>query len=318
MISHTPVMLKEVLSILNPTAGQLYVDATFGRGGYTRALLEAAPCRVIALDRDAEAIDFGKTLQDLDATRLTFIHGRFSQLASFVGAHQANGVVFDLGVSSPQLDQAGRGFSFQQEGPLHMGMGLNSQTAADVVNHMPEAELAHLIWYFGQERRSRAIARALVAARKTSPLTTTQELAAVVRSVVPRDKKSGLDPATRTFQALRIYVNEELDELAQALKACEKVLAPGGRLVVVSFHSLEDTLVKHFFEQAGGKPLPAPSRHQPSFLVGAAQQEKKAPLFYVISSRVTKPSPQETRQNPRARSARLRWAERTTAEVRGA
>lgn len=306
---HTPVMIKEVLEILHPVAGHVYVDATFGRGGYTRAFLDFAKCRVIALDRDAEAISFGKSLQDIDQERLTLIHGRFSDLHDLLKDQQVSGVVFDLGVSSPQLDEAARGFSFQQEGPLDMGMGLHDQTAADVVNKMPEKELADLIWRFGEERRSRAVAQAIVAARKEAPLTTTTKLAAVIRAVVRKDK-SGIDPATRTFQALRIYVNEELQELTQGLKACEKVLAPGGRLVVVSFHSLEDSIVKNFFKRVGGKQTEKTSRHHP-FL--QKPERPIQPSFQVTSLRVLKPSREEERRNPRARSARLRWAERTAA-----
>lgn len=308
---HTPVMLKEVLAILNPTAGCLYVDATFGRGGYTRALLNAAPCRVIALDRDAEAIAFGHALQDMDHTRLTLIHARFSELASLLQDQQANGIVFDLGVSSPQLDEARRGFSFQQAGPLDMRMGLNTQTAADVVNTLSETELADILWHFGQERRARAVARVIVDARQKAPLTSTQELASLVRTVVRKDA-SGLDPATRTFQALRIYVNEELQELTQALKACEKILAPAGRLVVVSFHSLEDSLVKHFFKQASGKLSNTPSRHHPLSSLSPPHSQG-VPSFHLISSRVLRPSREEEKRNPRARSARLRWAQRTPA-----
>jgi 16S rRNA (cytosine1402-N4)-methyltransferase len=303
---HQPVLLKEVLELLGPKDHGIYVDATFGRGGYTQAFLEAASCQVLALDRDAQAIEAGQPLTDHYKGRLTLAHARFSELlnvAALHGIQSVQGIVFDLGVSSPQLDEASRGFSFQQEGPLDMRMGLNKQTAADVVNSAPEKLLADIFWHYGGERRSRALARAIVADRQTLPFTTTQQLASLARRVVKQDA-SGIDAATRTFQGLRIYINNELEELWEGLCASETLLAPGGVLVVVSFHSGEDAFVKDYFLILGGHRK-APQTQE--------MLTPRLPSFRCLQRKPLRSSLEECKRNPRARSARLRWGERTTA-----
>lgn len=303
---HQPVMLKEVLELLNPQDQGIYVDATFGRGGYTQAFLEAATCRVLALDRDAQAIEAGQLLKERYGERLTLSHARFAELVSVAalhGIHSVQGIVFDLGVSSPQLDDGSRGFSFQRQGPLDMRMGLNTQTAADVVNGASEKLLADILWHYGGERRSRAVARAIVEDRKTLPFTTTQQLASLVRRVVKQDA-SGIDAATRTFQGLRIYINNELEELWKGLCASEALLAPGGVLIVVSFHSGEDAFVKDFFLILGGR------RKAPQ---GGEALTALAPSFQCLQRKPVHSSLEECQRNPRARSARLRWGTRTTA-----
>ncbi len=304
---HTPVMLREVLEALAPHDGGIYLDGTFGAGGYSLAILEAADCRVIAIDRDPEAIARGAELEPRFGGRLTTVEGRYGEmdrLSAAQGAERLDGVALDLGVSSMQLDQAERGFSFRADGPLDMRMDADggAMTAADVVNNLPEADLADILRRYGEERRARAVARAIVAAR---PITRTLELAAIVRRVV-RKGPDGIDPATRTFQALRIYVNDELGELERGLAAAERALAPGGRLAVVSFHSLEDRAVKRFLQARSGR-APRASRHQPE---GAAPP---APSFEPIFRNARRPEEAECRRNPRARSARLRAAQRTAA-----
>ena len=249
---HVPVLGREAVEMLKPRDGGTYVDATFGAGGYSRAILDAADTRVIGIDRDRTAIAGGFDLVDRSNGRLTLVEDRFSNLAEVCaaqGASRVDGVVMDVGVSSMQVDEAGRGFSFRLDGPLDMRMGHDGPTAADVVARASEADLANIIYIFGEERHSRAVARAIVAARKETPITTTRALAEIVAKVVWA-KPGEIHPATRTFQALRIFVNEELDELHLALTAAERVLKPGGRLVVVSFHSLEDRIVKNFLRRA--------------------------------------------------------------------
>ena len=245
--------------MLSPRAGGTYVDATFGAGGYSRAILGVAGTRVIGIDRDRTAIAGGFDLVDRSEGRLTLVEDRFSNLADICaaeGAAAVDGVVMDVGVSSMQLDEAGRGFSFRLDGPLDMRMGQAGPTAADVIAKASEAELADIIYLFGEERHSRGVARAIVAARKEAPITTTRALADIVARVV-RSKPGDIHPATRTFQGLRIFVNEELDELQTALEAAERVLKPGGRLAVVSFHSLEDRIVKNFFAEREPRPVVA-------------------------------------------------------------
>jgi 16S rRNA (cytosine1402-N4)-methyltransferase len=305
---HIPVLAAEVVEALAPRAGGTYVDGTFGRGGYARALLEAAPCRVWGIDRDPAAIEAGAELAQAYPDRLAVIEGTFGDMDALLAARgidAVDGVTLDLGVSSPQIDDPARGFSFRFDGPLDMRMGRHGQTAADVVNGLGETELADIIYRLGEERLSRRVARAIVEARRAKPFERTVELADVVRRVVPKSK-DGIDPATRTFQALRLFVNDELGELDRGLAAAERLLAPGGRLAVVSFHSLEDRRVKDFLREREGR-VPAPSRHAPAPAAGPA------PSFRTFSRKPVIPGPAEVAANPRARSARLRAAERTEA-----
>lgn len=298
---HLPVMLEEVLEALAPRDGGIYIDGTFGRGGYTRAILEAADCRVVGIDRDPEAIAAGRPLEMEFSGRLRLVEGRFGEMDRLCGETSVDGIALDLGVSSPQLDEAARGFSFRLDGPLDMRMGGDGPTAADVVNEASEALLSDIIWRLGEERRARQVARAIVAARREQPITRTLQLAEIVRSVV-RVSADGLDPATRTFQALRLYVNDELGELERGLVAAKDLLAPGGRLAVVSFHSLEDRIVKQFLREHSGT-APRASRHAPP-------QAGVEPSFQLLFRQARKPSEEECRLNPRARSARLRAAVR--------
>lgn len=308
---HQPVLLDEVLTALAPRDGGVYVDGTFGFGGYTRAILEAADCTVWGIDRDPLAQARGRELGAAYPGRLTVLAGRFGdmkELLAGVGVSRIDGLALDIGVSSMQLDDPARGFSFRADGPLDMRMGGGGMTAADIVNEFAEKELADLIYQYGEERASRRIARAIVDLRAKAPITRTQELADVIRDVV-RKSKDGIDPATRTFQALRIYVNDELGELDRALVASEALLVPGGRLAVVSFHSLEDRRVKDFLRQHSGG-TPRPSRHMP------AAPEAAAPTFTLLRRGAIKPGCEEAARNPRARSARLRAAERTSVPPR--
>jgi 16S rRNA (cytosine1402-N4)-methyltransferase len=303
---HTSVLGREAVEWLAPRDGGIFVDATFGAGGYSRAILETPGTRVIGIDRDRTAIASGFGLVDRSGGRLTLVEDRFSHLAEVCAAQgfdAVDGVVMDVGVSSMQLDQAERGFSFRLGGPLDMRMGQSGPTAADVVAKASEADLANIIYIFGEERHSRRVARAIVAAGKEAPVTTTRALADIVGKVV-RSKPNEIHPATRTFQALRIFVNEELDELYQALSAAERVLKPGGRLVAVSFHSLEDRIVKDFLSQRG--KASSGSRHLP-------EVAQIASSFQILTKRPVTPGEAEVAANPRARSAKLRAAERTTA-----
>ncbi|MHB8272666.1 16S rRNA (cytosine(1402)-N(4))-methyltransferase RsmH [Bradyrhizobium sp.] len=303
---HIPVLGAEALAMLQPRDGGIYVDATFGAGGYSRAILDAADTRVIGIDRDRTAIAGGFDLVDRSNGRLTLVEDRFSNLAEVCaaqGASRVDGVVMDVGVSSMQVDEAGRGFSFRLDGPLDMRMGHDGPTAADLVARASEADLANIIYIFGEERHSRAVARAVVAARKDAPITTTRALAEIVSKVVWA-KPGEIHPATRTFQALRIFVNEELDELHLALSAAERVVRPGGRLVVVSFHSLEDRMVKNFLNERG--KTGGGSRHLP-------EVAQVTPSFRILTKRPLTAGNDEVRANPRARSAKLRAAERSDA-----
>ncbi len=308
---HIPVLGRQAVGMLQPRAGGIYVDATFGAGGYSRTILDTAGTRVIGIDRDRSAVAAGFDLVDRSDGRLTLVEDRFSNLAEICaaqGVDAVDGVLMDVGVSSMQLDEAERGFSFRLGGPLDMRMGHAGPTAADVIAKASEADLANIIYIFGEERHSRSLARAIVAARRQAPITTTRALADIVAKVV-RSKPGEIHPATRTFQGLRIFVNEELDELHLALSAAERVLKPGGRLAVVSFHSLEDRIVKNFLVErarAGGG-----SRHLPVIA-------KAAPSFHILTKRPVTPDEDEVAANPRARSAKLRAAERTEAPAQRA
>lgn len=308
-VAHRPVMLTEVLAVLSPRDGRVYVDGTFGAGGYSRAILDAADCAVWAIDRDPDAIRRGEAMAAEYPSRLHLVHGKFGDMDRLLAERNVtlvDGIALDVGVSSPQLDEAERGFSFRADGPLDMRMGQEGPTAADAVNELDEKSLADIIYQLGEERHSRRVARAIVEARKASPITRTLELAEIVRRAVPKSR-DGIDPATRTFQALRIHVNDELGELDRALAAAERLLAPGGRLAVVAFHSLEDRRVKAFLRSRAGSS-PRVSRHLPT-----AREEGRAPTFRLLKTGAIKPSEEETAANPRARSARLRGAERTDA-----
>ncbi|WP_407188018.1 16S rRNA (cytosine(1402)-N(4))-methyltransferase RsmH [Bradyrhizobium centrosematis] len=303
---HIPVLGREAIAHLAPREGGIYVDATFGAGGYSRAILAVPGTRLVAIDRDRTAIAGGAELVEHSAGRLTLVEDRFSNLAEVCaaqGIEAVDGVVMDVGVSSMQLDQAGRGFSFRLDGPLDMRMGQVGPTAADVVARASEGDLADIIYQLGEERQSRRIARAIVADRQETPFTTTRALADLIGRIV-RSKPGDIHPATRTFQALRIFVNEELEELQTALAAAERVLRPGGRLVVVSFHSLEDRIVKNFF--AARSKTGGGSRHLPELA-------QVPPSFQLLTRRPVIAGEEEVAQNPRARSAKLRAAERTSA-----
>ncbi len=306
MTGHIPVMLGEVLDALAPVDGGIYLDGTFGGGGYAAAILEQARCTLYAIDRDPDAIQRGAALATRFPGRLHLLHGTFGDMAALLagaGVTELNGVVLDLGVSSFQIDDAERGFSFRHDGPLDMRMGKQGTSAADLVNSLPERDLADVLYELGEERASRRVAHAIVAARAEAPIETTGRLAEIVRSVLPPDK-SGNHPATRSFQALRIKVNDELRQIEDALDQAAGLLAPGGRLVVVSFHSLEDRIVKRFMTGAAGR-AGSPSRHNPAGLMTRA-----TPNFSMIAARALRPGDDETNRNPRSRSARLRALER--------
>jgi 16S rRNA (cytosine1402-N4)-methyltransferase len=306
---HIPVLGHPALEFLNVRDGGVYIDATFGAGGYSRAMLAAADCKVIGIDRDANALALGKELAHSSKERLTLVEDRFSNLdvvARELGFAAVDGAVFDIGVSSMQLDTAQRGFSFRLEGPLDMRMSGAGASAADVIANASERDLANIIFILGEERHSRGVARAIVKARAAAPITTTTALAGIVAAAV-RMRPNDIHPATRTFQALRIFVNDELGELAAALAAAERVLKPGGRLVVVSFHSLEDRIVKSFF--ADRSDTRAGSRHAP-------ERKRPEPTFHVLTKRPLIADAEEIARNPRARSAKLRAAERSEAPAR--
>ena len=305
-------MLGDVLAVLAPRDGAVYLDATFGAGGYAGAILDAARCTVFGIDRDPHALAAARPLLDRFAGRLTLLAGSFGDMAHLMaqaGVAAVDGVAFDLGVSSMQIDDPARGFSFRADGPLDMRMEGESgrPSAADVVNRLPEAELADIIRHLGEERFAGRVARAIVEARAHTLFSRTTELAQTVRRVVPRSK-DGIDSATRTFQALRIHVNDELGEIERGLRAAEALLKSGGRLAVVSFHSLEDRIVKTLLAERSGR-APSPSRHHPAAI---ASVSAPAPTFRLIAG-AKRPSDAETAANPRARSATLRAAERTDA-----
>jgi 16S rRNA (cytosine1402-N4)-methyltransferase len=329
---HRPVLLAEVLTALKPRPGEAYIDGTFGAGGYTTAILEAADCRVLALDRDIRAVRAASDVCARFPDRLTVVNWRFSRLDEIARIElstnqesdqpsvftQPNGVVLDIGVSSMQLDEPERGFSFQGDGPLDMRMSApidpltgdvanDAMSAADFLNTADEELIANVIYQYGEEKKSRAIARSIVGYRRATPFTSTRELASLVSKVLGGRKEDGRHPATRTFQALRIHINDELGELAHGLAAAETILKPGGRLVVVTFHSLEDRIVKRFFSARAGKDSQG-SRHLPP-----SMEEKSAPSFQLVNQRPLSPCEAELDVNPRARSARLRAGIRTQA-----
>jgi len=309
---HIPVLLAEVIEGLAPKDGGVYVDGTFGAGGYTTAVLEAAPCVVWCIDRDPEALQRGEALTQRFPGRVNFMQGRFGDMAELLAARGisgVDGVALDLGVSSMQIDDRSRGFSFLRDGPLDMRMEKSGRSAADVVNTLSEKELADIIFTYGEERHARRVARAIVEARQERPFSRTLHLADVIRAEVRR-AQDGIDPATRTFQALRIYVNDELGELERGLIGAEKILRPGGILAVVSFHSLEDRIVKTFLKARSGSAI-RPSRHTPASINAAPATA----TFTPITRRPVGPSEEEIARNPRARSARLRVAERTSAPM---
>lgn len=310
---HVPVLLNEVVGALRPRDGGRYVDGTFGAGGYTAAVLDRADCQVFAIDRDPDAIGAGRALAERYAPRLRLIEGRFGDMVDLLsaeGVDDVDGVALDLGVSSMQFDQAHRGFSFRASGPLDMRMEKTGPSAADLVNGSDEAELADIIFRWGEERRSRRVARTIVEARKQKRIETTGELAEIVRRAVGPQGRDESDPATRTFQALRIAVNDELGELERGLAAAEQVLAPGGRLAVVSFHSLEDRAVKEFVRSRAGR-TPSPSRHAPP------RADVESARLRDLTRKPVLPSDAEVARNPRARSARLRIAEKIERRAGG-
>ncbi|MEO1198949.1 MAG: 16S rRNA (cytosine(1402)-N(4))-methyltransferase RsmH [Pseudomonadota bacterium] len=307
---HVPVLLDEVIAAIAPEAGDRIIDATFGQGGYTRGFLAAAECHVLGIDRDPDAHGAAEHLSSEAGERFTFRAGRFSQLADIaaeVGFVPADAIAFDIGVSSVQLDTAERGFSFQADGPLDMRMAQEGEAAADVINSADEALLADIFYHYGEERGARRIAKRIVARRAAAPFERTGDLASLIADVLGR-RPDGKHPATRAFQGLRIFINRELDELVDGLGAAEQILKPGGRLAIVSFHSLEDRIVKRFFDDRSGRSA-ATSRHAP-------QLTGPVPTFRLATRGVRKPSDAETRRNPRARSARLRSAIRTDAPAR--
>jgi 16S rRNA (cytosine1402-N4)-methyltransferase len=305
---HIPVLLDGVIDVLAPRDDAVYVDGTFGGGGYSEALLNAAHCRVFGIDRDPEAVRRGRDLTERYGERLRVLEGQFGDMAQLlapVNTDPVAGIALDLGVSSTQLDAPERGFSFRFDGPLDMRMSGAGQSAADLVATLSESDLAEVIRALGEERFARRIARAINAARQRRPIRRTTELADIVRAVIPQSEP-GQDPATRTFQALRIAVNDEMGELDRGLAAAEQLLMPGGRLAVVSFHSLEDRRVKEFLRRRSDM-APRASRHRP------VAAESPPPSFTLLTRRAVKPSAAEIAHNPRARAARLRAAARTAA-----
>jgi 16S rRNA (cytosine1402-N4)-methyltransferase len=311
-MTHAPVMLAEVLHHLAPRDGETLLDGTFGGGGYTEAILEAARCTVWAIDRDPDAIARGAAIAARFPGRLQLIEGCFGDMVRLLAERDVqmlDGIVLDLGVSSFQLDEAARGFSFRTDGPLDMRMGGTGTTAEELVNTLGESELADTLYQLGEERLSRRIAKAIVNARSEAPISTTLQLAEIIRRVAPKADRAGIDPATRSFQALRIRVNDELGEIGRGLAAAAELLAPGGRLVVVSFHSLEDRLVKRFMQDASGR-TPGPSRHDPAGLA-----DRAAPEFRLLTKNAERPTDAETKRNPRARSARLRALARLAEDI---
>ena len=310
---HRSVLLDEVVEALDPIDGGFYLDATFGNGGYSRAILERADCTVIAIDRDPDAIARGQSMCIEFVDRFVLLEGCFSDLTQLIHAavprqDRIHGAAFDLGVCSTQLDQPARGFSLRNSGPLDMRMSKTGQSATDVVMQTSETDLANILWEYGEEKASRRIAKAIVNARAKAPITTTSQLAAIIHNVMPAKRPGQIDPATRSFQALRIFVNRELDELEAGLAAAEALLRPDGMLAVVSFHSLEDRIVKRFLASRS-QYAARPSRHRPP------TEDRPAPSFNIPLRKAITPSLDECRVNARARSAKLRIARRTGTSI---
>lgn len=306
---HIPVMLDEVLHALEPRSGALYIDGTFGAGGYSRGILSSADCKLIGIDRDPAVQTTATQLVQASGGRFAFAEAPFSAMGDVLasrGIEQVDGIVLDIGVSSMQIDQAERGFSFMRKGPLDMRMAATGPTAADAVNRLKEAELADIFYVYGEERRSRRIAKFICTARTEAKIETTDRLAEIVTRATG-GKHSKIHPATKVFQALRIFVNDELGELARALEASERLLAPLGRLVVVTFHSLEDRMVKTFLRSRAGLAGGGGSRYEPAVEAGPE------PSFSLLTRRAVSASDEEAAENPRARSAKLRAAIRNEA-----
>ena len=313
MSGHIPVMLSEVLEALKPANGEVYIDGTYGGGGYARAILAAANCRLIGIDRDADAIIRAKT-DAKSEPRLAPILGRFGELDALArksGFEAVDGVVLDLGVSSFQLDEDARGFSFMRDGPLDMRMGQSGPSAADVINRLAESDLADVIFRLGEERKARRVARAIVQRRKARDFESTLDLAETVERALGGRRGAKTHPATKTFQAIRMFINDELGELARALVAAENILKVGGRLVIVTFHSIEDRMVKTFLRERSGL-VPAGSRHVPEAMTARPQ-----PSFEMVSRKAVSVSDEEATNNPRSRSSRLRVARRTSLPAWG-
>ena len=302
---HKPVLVNEMVKALAPKDNGVYVDGTFGAGGYSKAILQAANCRVYAIDRDPNTKRFAEKIEAEFFDRFVWILGNFSNMCTFLaaqGVNKVDGVVLDLGVSSMQLDQAERGFSFRNDGPLDMRMGAEGQNAADVVNYATEEELADILYYYGEEKAARRIAKAIISARNSLPITRTLQLADIIRNALG-GKQSKSDPATRSFQALRIHVNQEFEAIERGLTEAEHLLTPGGRMVVVTFHSLEDRLVKRFYHSRCGR-FGEQSRHLPK------GEEAAAPTFLLPKPDKLTASDHEVKTNPRSRSATLRVMEK--------
>jgi 16S rRNA (cytosine1402-N4)-methyltransferase len=311
-LGHVPVLLQEAIEALAPREGGLYVDGTFGGGGYARALLDRG-ARVIALDRDPSAIRAGEKLKASSGGRLELVEARFGELDEVVkrlGIDAVDGVALDIGVSSMQFDEAARGFSLRFDAPLDMRMGSSGRSAADILRDEDEATIADILFHFGEERAARRIARAIVADREAKPFVSTLELAGLIARVAPAPRGEMTHPATRTFQALRIAVNDELSELVSGLWAAERLLKPGGRLAVVTFHSLEDRIVKQFLAGRSGRGRTA-SRRLPG------EPAEAEPTFEVARGQPIEPGEAEARANPRSRSAKLRFGVRLSAPSRG-
>jgi len=309
-ISHIPVLLNEVKSYLEIKEGHTYIDGTFGAGGHSEMILSSANCRVVAIDRDPKVKKFTQSIKNKFSKNFNFLIGRLGEIEKVLlskGIKKVNGgILFDLGVSSMQLENSKRGFSFMLEGPLDMRMGLERESASDIIKNYSEEDLAKIIYYYGEEKQAKRIAKAIVKKREEVPLETTLQLANLVRSVVGYQRNKRIDPATKTFQALRIKVNNELEEITKALHAAEKLLIPGARLLVISFHSLEDKIVKSFLREKSGK-VANPSRHE---IMNQENKKLQRSSFKLINRKIIKAGEREIYSNPRSRSAKLRVAER--------